>query len=80
MLKFCMCLLLPHNQNGIRKAEARHNEALSELKRVHREELEDIQRRNADSKSLEALAGQVNRRLTPSPQCLVSRADFTPRE
>lgn len=51
---------LPRIQNEIRKAEARHAEALSELKRVHREELEDVKRRNADSKSLEALAGQVS--------------------
>eukprot|EP00903_Cladosiphon_okamuranus_P008996 g8606.t1 len=47
------------HQEGLRKAESRHSEALVELKRLHREELEDIKRRNSDSKTLEALAGQV---------------------
>lgn len=46
-------------QDGLRKADTRHSEALAELKRLHKEELEDTRRRNSDSKTLEALAGQV---------------------
>lgn len=46
-------------QEGLRKAESLHGEALAELKRLHKEELEDTRRRNSDSKTLEALAGQV---------------------
>ncbi|CAM9564149.1 unnamed protein product [Ectocarpus sp. 6 AP-2014] len=40
-------------------AERRQEEALSELKRLHREELEDTRRRSSDSKTLETLAEQV---------------------
>ncbi|CAN0223461.1 unnamed protein product [Pylaiella littoralis] len=49
----------PGLDDGLRKAENRHREALAELKRLHKEELEDTRRRNSDSKTLEALAGQV---------------------
>lgn len=37
----------------------RHEEAFAELKRLHREELEDVRRRSADSQTLETLVGQV---------------------
>lgn len=46
-------------QESRRKAENRHEEALAELKRLHKEELEDQRQRISDSKTLEALAGQV---------------------
>ncbi|CAM9541564.1 unnamed protein product [Ectocarpus fasciculatus] len=49
----------PAAADDLRKAEGRQEEALSELKRLHREELEDTRRRNSDSKTLETLAEQV---------------------
>ncbi|CAM9432226.1 unnamed protein product [Laminaria digitata] len=49
-----------HQQSDLHKAETRHEETVSELKRLHHEEVEDIRRRNADSKTLETLAGQVH--------------------
>ncbi|CAB1113789.1 unnamed protein product [Ectocarpus sp. CCAP 1310/34] len=54
----------------LRKAERRQEEALSELKRLHREELEDTRRRNSASKTLETLAEQVS--FTPLLSCNVS--------
>lgn len=59
-----------HPQEDLRKAESRHGEAMAELKRLHKEELEDTRRRISDSNTLEALAGQVTnwtmKYLTPN--------------
>ncbi|CAM9420463.1 unnamed protein product, partial [Hapterophycus canaliculatus] len=46
-------------QDDLRESDIRHREVLFEVKRLHSEELEDIRKRNSDSKTLEALAGQV---------------------
>ncbi|CAM9661664.1 unnamed protein product [Scytosiphon promiscuus] len=47
------------HQDDLCESGIRHREVLSEVKRLHNEELEDIRQRNAESKTLEALAGQV---------------------
>lgn len=46
-------------QVELRELASRHEEAFFELKRLHREELEDVRRRSADSQALEVLARQV---------------------